>query len=126
MRKKITGGLYLVVDPLGGLETVLPKINAAVNGGIDFESPLGELYRLAGDVERAQLHLMNASKACAALDYPFQYVWSWERLGRARETAGDKTGACAAYETVLTTWGHSRTSRTVRAARDAFSHLGCN
>lgn len=35
MRRKIEGGLYLVVDPAPGLEKILPKIEAALEGGVD-------------------------------------------------------------------------------------------
>jgi thiamine-phosphate pyrophosphorylase len=33
--KKITGGLYLVVDPMPGLQITLPKVKAALEGGVD-------------------------------------------------------------------------------------------
>jgi thiamine-phosphate pyrophosphorylase len=33
--RKIKGGLYLVVDPKPGISFVLPKINAALKGGVD-------------------------------------------------------------------------------------------
>jgi thiamine-phosphate pyrophosphorylase len=33
--KQINGGLYLVVDPMPGLQIVLPKIKAALDGGVD-------------------------------------------------------------------------------------------
>ena len=33
--REIRGGLYLVVDPMPGLETVLPKVKAALEGGVD-------------------------------------------------------------------------------------------
>lgn len=32
--KKITGGIYLVADPAPGIETVLPKIEKAIRGGL--------------------------------------------------------------------------------------------
>lgn len=35
MKRKINGGLYLVVDPMPGLKEVLPKVNAALEGGVD-------------------------------------------------------------------------------------------
>ena len=35
MKKKITGGLYLVVDPSLGLNVILPKVEKAINGGVD-------------------------------------------------------------------------------------------
>jgi thiamine-phosphate pyrophosphorylase len=34
-KRRIKGGLYLVVDPKPGISFVLPKINAALKGGID-------------------------------------------------------------------------------------------
>jgi len=33
--KKITGGLYLVVDPALGIDALLPKVEQAIDGGID-------------------------------------------------------------------------------------------
>lgn len=33
--RKIRGGLYLVVDPAPGIDSLLPKIEAALNGGVD-------------------------------------------------------------------------------------------
>lgn len=33
--RKIRGGLYLVVDPAPGIDSLLPKIKAALNGGVD-------------------------------------------------------------------------------------------
>jgi thiamine-phosphate pyrophosphorylase len=33
--KKIKGGLYLVVDPMPGIDKILPKIKAALDGGVD-------------------------------------------------------------------------------------------
>ncbi|HKJ31446.1 MAG TPA: thiamine phosphate synthase [Balneolales bacterium] len=33
--KSIKGGLYLVVDPKPGLDSVLPKVEAAIRGGVD-------------------------------------------------------------------------------------------
>jgi thiamine-phosphate pyrophosphorylase len=34
MKKQITGGLYLVIDPSPGLSVVLPKVEAALQGGV--------------------------------------------------------------------------------------------
>src|SRR3954447_10402280 len=33
--RKIKGGLYLVIDPAPGLDFILPKIQQAINGGVD-------------------------------------------------------------------------------------------
>ena len=33
--KKITGGIYLVVDPMPGLNAIFPKVKAALDGGVD-------------------------------------------------------------------------------------------
>ena len=35
MKRKITGGLYLVIDPSLGLNALLPKIEKAIAGGVD-------------------------------------------------------------------------------------------
>lgn len=35
LRRKIKGGVYLVVDPYEGIDNVLPKVNAALAGGVD-------------------------------------------------------------------------------------------
>jgi thiamine-phosphate pyrophosphorylase len=35
LRRKVKGGVYLVIDPHEGIETVLPKVKAALAGGVD-------------------------------------------------------------------------------------------
>lgn len=35
MVRKISGGLYLVIDPMPGLKILLPKVKEALNGGVD-------------------------------------------------------------------------------------------
>lgn len=35
MKRKISGGLYLVVDPSLGSDVILPKVEKAINGGVD-------------------------------------------------------------------------------------------
>jgi thiamine-phosphate pyrophosphorylase len=35
LRRKIKGGVYLVVDPYEGIDKVLPNVNAALAGGVD-------------------------------------------------------------------------------------------
>lgn len=35
MQTKITGGLYLVVDPFEGIDQVLPKVQQAIDGGVN-------------------------------------------------------------------------------------------
>jgi thiamine-phosphate pyrophosphorylase len=35
IKRKITGGLYLVVDPKPGIDDILPKVKAALEGGVN-------------------------------------------------------------------------------------------
>jgi len=35
LRRKVKGGVYLVIDPHDGIENVLPKVKAALAGGVD-------------------------------------------------------------------------------------------
>jgi thiamine-phosphate pyrophosphorylase len=35
LRRKVKGGVYLVIDPYEGIENVLPKVKAALAGGVD-------------------------------------------------------------------------------------------
>lgn len=35
LRRKVKGGVYLVIDPHDGIESVLPKVKAALAGGVD-------------------------------------------------------------------------------------------
>lgn len=35
LRRKVKGGVYLVIDPYDGIETILPKVKAALAGGVD-------------------------------------------------------------------------------------------
>jgi len=48
------------------------------------------------------------------------------RLGIAKEAAGDKAGACGAYQTVLSRWGRSTSSVTVKEIAKHAKALSCD
>jgi serine/threonine-protein kinase len=83
---------------------------------------LGEVYRLAGDLESAARRLEVAARYCS-LD---AHVDDHLRLGRVRELQGNTAAACAAYAHVLARWGAAR-PRSIAAeeARARSSQLRC-
>ncbi|MDI3289383.1 serine/threonine-protein kinase [Polyangium sp. 15x6] len=86
---------------------------------------LGGLHSLAGDAERALPHLEIAARSCTALDEPMQHTVATFRLGLVREQRNDKSGACAAYRTVLGRWGRVKGSVTAQAAAVRAKALKC-
>jgi serine/threonine-protein kinase len=92
-----------------------------------FRSPIedgvvGEAYRLDGNLDEAAKHLLAATRFCSLEAHVEDHI----RLGRVRELAGDKSGACSSYERVLTRWGAAR-PRSVAAeeARAQRTKLHC-
>jgi serine/threonine-protein kinase len=88
---------------------------------------VGRTYRLAGRLDEAVPRLRAAVAACLQLDASILFHhWASEELGEALEQQGDKGGACAAYDEVLSRWGHaSSPSVTVAKARAHAKKLGC-
>jgi thiamine-phosphate pyrophosphorylase len=50
-KKKINGGLYLVVDPKPGINNVLPKIKAAIKGGVNIIQLWNNWKQIAAPIE---------------------------------------------------------------------------
>jgi serine/threonine-protein kinase len=87
---------------------------------------IGEVYRLAGDPEKAIPHLQRAANACDAIYYPFENTRAHFALGQALETNQDTAGACAAYAVVVRRWGQARPrSVTGERARARMAALKC-
>jgi predicted Zn-dependent protease len=75
---------------------------------------IGRTLFLAGRVDAAIDQLERATKNCFPLDHPIEQTQAHYFLGKARESKGDKAGACAAYAVVRDRWG-SATSRSPTA-----------
>ncbi len=73
--------------------------------------------RDAGDVERA-------AGACDAFRSPLEHAQAAFALGQMREAAGDREGACAAYDRVVARAPSAGTA-TQRKARARVAALGC-
>ncbi|HYF69863.1 MAG TPA: thiamine phosphate synthase [Ohtaekwangia sp.] len=58
--RNIEGGLYLVVDPMPGLNEVLPKVKAALEGGVDVIQ-LWDHWSSAQDHERFVLEICRVA-----------------------------------------------------------------
>jgi hypothetical protein len=101
--------------PAGGAEAV-PIPLAVAYGKVRF---------LAGKVAEARPFLERGAHACNALDMTFYFMQNLVFLGAAREAAGDKPGACSAYQTVVSRWGRSKESVTVKDVKKRASALGC-
>jgi serine/threonine-protein kinase len=85
----------------------------------------GHVWLLAGDATRASSLLERATRQCTELREPIAQAHARLWLGQAREAAGDKAGACAAYRSVLSRWPRSSRSRTTATAAARVGVLGC-
>ncbi len=91
------------------------------------DAAIGQTYLLAGRGDEAITWLTRATTMCRALAFPIAHTRAHLLLGQAREAAGDRSGACAAYAVVLSRWGHaSPRSVTAAVARDRVLTLGCS
>jgi serine/threonine-protein kinase len=90
-----------------------------------FQLPIGAVYLRAGRAKEALPWLEQATRACRAVQFPVEYIWSWDLLGQAREVTGDASGACAAYRSVVTRWAKAADSLTVAHARERIAALAC-
>jgi serine/threonine-protein kinase len=86
----------------------------------------GRAAFLGGDAAHARPELERAARDCRAFSHPFEHTRSLALLGRLLEDAGDKAGACGAYERVLGRWGKAEpASVTAEDARKRAAALGC-
>jgi serine/threonine-protein kinase len=90
------------------------------------QASAGLAFFLTGHIDEAKTWLEQSCRSCAALSFPIEHTRAHLWLGRVREASGDVPGACAAYEIVLSRWGHAK-PRSVSAdeARERASKLGC-
>jgi len=90
------------------------------------EALAGKVYLLANKPAEALPRLERGANVCSALDEPILQTQAQQDLGVAREAAGNKPGACAAYRVVLARWGDARPrSVTAEKARARVKALGC-
>ncbi|UQA60872.1 serine/threonine-protein kinase [Polyangium aurulentum] len=90
------------------------------------ERALGGLYFLVGDMKSARGHLEAGNAHCGGAANPIEHLQNLHRLGAAREAAGEKEAACAAYGVVLDRWGGSKESVTARDTARRAKALGCS
>ena len=86
---------------------------------------IGGALLLAGDATQAKPLLEVAAKDCRVLYRSLDVIRAREALGRAREHAGDRDGACAEFRAVLAQWPEATESRTVERAREGKKRLAC-
>ncbi len=86
---------------------------------------LGETQFLAGHADDARSLLESGAKVCRSLEEPIAHTRAQLFLALAREQAGDRAGACAAYGVVLERWGAAKSSRTAAMAREHATKLRC-
>jgi serine/threonine-protein kinase len=87
---------------------------------------IGHTYLLAGRPEEAIPYLSRAVGNCQILFFAFARMRAALDLGQAREAAGDRPGACAAYAVVIDRWGNARPhSVTAEKAKDRFKAITC-
>jgi serine/threonine-protein kinase len=90
------------------------------------DAPIGRALWLGGRRDEGRARLERATRSCRALEHPFEWMGAWLWLGRAREEAGDKAGACAAFAKVVDRWGRAKPrSLTAERAADRAKALGC-
>jgi serine/threonine-protein kinase len=90
------------------------------------DASVGLTYLHAGRTGEAITWLEQATKSCTALQFPVKHTQAHLWLGQAREAAGDKPGACAAYQVVLARWGRAKPrSVTADKARERVRALAC-
>jgi len=92
----------------------------------DFDDAIGLTFLQAGRLAEAIPHLKRAANSCAALDHPVVHTVASLHLGQALEQQHDILAACAAYNVVISRWGNSPRSVTVRTARSRLAALHCS
>jgi tetratricopeptide (TPR) repeat protein len=90
-----------------------------------FTSFRGRVLALAGKYTDAIPYLENAVGICTSTEPTLWHTQNLALLGNAREATGDKPGACKAYEWVLTHWGKSKQSVTVKEVIKRAKKLEC-
>ena len=88
-------------------------------------SSRGRVLTLAGKHAEAIPLLENALQICTNEHTSLWHTQDYAFLGIAREATGDKLGACKAYDWVLSHWGKSKQSLTVKDVVKRAKKLGC-
>jgi tetratricopeptide (TPR) repeat protein len=119
-----------VVTPADATEAfeALPRFSPlpSFEGDAWAERVMGDALLLVGRVDEAIPHLRHAVTACFDPEHVYSHNVAARLLGEALEVSGDKTGACAAYATVLARWGQAKPrSSTADKARERTRVLGC-
>ncbi|MFO0548440.1 MAG: protein kinase [Polyangiaceae bacterium] len=113
----------LATLPAGGVPTFYPPILPALFAP---DAGLGQMYLLAGRPQESLPFLRKITRGCVGIWTPWQYVRGFLALGQALEATGEKSGACAAYQSVLTSWGKAQPRSTTAEKAKALSlRLGC-
>jgi serine/threonine-protein kinase len=90
------------------------------------EAFIGNTFLLGGRTDEALTWLERATKTCRVLELPVEHTRAHLWLGMAREAAGDKAGACAAYKVVRDRWGKAKPrSVTAEKAAERMRGAGC-
>jgi serine/threonine-protein kinase len=90
------------------------------------DAAAGATFLLGGEIGEATRWLEEATRTCSTLSFPMEQTRAHLLLGKAREAAGDRAGACAAYRKVVDRWGRAKPrSVTADHARARAGKLGC-
>ena len=88
---------------------------------------IGRTFFLAGRNDEALRWLREAADSAMAFEYPIEHTRAHYWLGQALERAGDRNGACRAYEYVILRWGKAKPhSVTAARAEERMKVLGCH
>ncbi len=102
----------------------LPRM-PVVNMNSSMNLAVGRALLLADRGSDALTYLDAGARACRALEEPFARTHALLLAGTAREAAGDREGACAAYRRIKARWGAARASRTAAEAAKRARGLAC-
>jgi thiamine-phosphate pyrophosphorylase len=75
LRRKVKGGVYLVIDPHDGIETILPKVKAALAGGVD----VLQIWNHWHDGQDRKAFIERITTLAHAVDVPvlMNEEWKW-------------------------------------------------
>lgn len=85
----------------------------------------GRVFMLAGRYAESLPFFEQGLRVCTVDDASLWHTQTIAQMGIAREATGDKPGACKAYEQVLSRWGKSKQSVTVKDVRRRAKKIGC-
>jgi tetratricopeptide (TPR) repeat protein/predicted Ser/Thr protein kinase len=107
----------------------MPDMDEAAKDDERISKPLalirGRVLGLAGKHAEAIPLLKNALQVCKGYNTSLWHTQTFAMLGIAKEATGDKPGACQAYDWVLSHWGKSKESLTVKDVVKRAKKIGC-